>query len=54
MGFDKREVTAIVGFFAFSAVLGAGAGGGPGARYTLQVEGATVETIPVAGGERRS
>ena len=55
MGFDKREVTAIVGFFAFSAVLGvAGAGGGPGARFTLQVEGATVKAVPIADGERRS
>ena len=52
--FNERGVGATLGFFALSAVLGAPTGGGPGARYTLQVEGATVEAIPVADGERRS
>jgi hypothetical protein len=53
-GFDRREIAATLGISAFSAVLGAGTVWGPGARYTLQVEGATVEAIPVGGGERRS
>lgn len=54
LGFDEREVAATLGLFAVTAVLGAPAGGGPGARYALQVEGATVEAVPVADGERRS
>jgi hypothetical protein len=53
--FDKREASAILGLSALTLVLGLGAGGGgPGARYALEVEGATVEAIPVADGERRS
>lgn len=54
MGTDAREVGATVGFFVVSAVLGAPTAGGPRARYALQVEGATVEAVPVADGERRS
>jgi hypothetical protein len=50
VGYDARELAAIL---AVSAVLGGGVAGGPGARYTLQVEGATVEAIPVADGERQ-
>ena len=51
-GYDAGEVAATAGFSILSAVLGAGVLGGPGARYALQVEGATVEAIPVADGER--
>jgi hypothetical protein len=50
LGYDPREFAALL---AVSAVLGASAGG-PGARCALQVEGATVEAIQVADGERRS
>jgi hypothetical protein len=49
VGYDTRELAVL----AVAAVLGGGAAGGPGARYTLQVDRATVETIPVADGERR-
>jgi len=51
VGYDARELAALL---AMSAVVGGGAVCGPGARYTLQVEGATVEAIPVSDGERRS
>jgi hypothetical protein len=50
VGYDARAFAALL---AVSAVLGASSGG-PGARYTLRVEGATIEAIPVADGERRS
>ena len=53
-GFAKREVAATVGLGAASVLLGGGTVAGPGALYTLQVVGATVEAIPVAEGERRT
>ena len=53
-GFDRREVAATVGLGAASVLLGGGTVAGPGALYTLEVAGATVEAIPVAEGERRS
>jgi hypothetical protein len=52
-GTDRRETAASIGIFAASAVLGVPTAGGPRARYALQVEGATVEAILVADGERR-
>ena len=54
-GFDRREVAATLGLGAFFTVLGSPAVGlGPGASYALQVEGATVEAVPIGDGERRS
>ncbi len=54
VGTDASEVAAVVGLGILSAALGAPIGGRPALRYALEVEGATVEAIPVADGERRS
>jgi hypothetical protein len=50
---DVHQDVANLALFAVSAVLGAATAVEAGARYTLEVEGATVEVIPVADGERR-
>jgi hypothetical protein len=51
---DAREVAADVVVGVLSAALGAPVGGGPALRYALEIDGAAVEAIPVADGERRS
>lgn len=54
-GYDAREVAATVGLFALLLVVtGTMTAGGPGACYTLEVAGATVEAVPVGDGERPS
>jgi hypothetical protein len=54
-GSDRREVSAFLGLGAFFTVLGSPAVGlAPLASYALQVEGATVEAVPIGDGERRS
>jgi len=54
MGFGAIEAIEATPSIALAILLGPVGYGGPGARYVLQVEGATVEAIPVTDGERGS
>jgi hypothetical protein len=51
-GYDTKEAAAEIGIGIVSAILGGGAAGQPTPRYTLRVEGADVDAVPVSDGER--